>query len=89
MADKPTHNPRYSFVAVDSEGILYDTDTKNVIHLDVPGAMVWALCNGERNTEEIAELLARAYPEDDQKVRSDVRRTIQQLVGQGPLELHK
>lgn len=89
MADKPTHNPRYSFVEVDNERILYDTGTKNVIYLDVPGAMVWALCNGERDTEEIAELLARAYPEDGQKVRNDVRRTIQLLVGQGPLELRE
>lgn len=84
---RPAQNSRFNFVQIDGEALLYDNETHNVVYLDQPGAVVWALCDGERDEDAIIRLIADAYPESGAAIATDVRQTIARLVEHGALSL--
>ncbi len=84
---RPTPNSRFNFVQVGDESLLYDNDTHDVIHVDGPGSIIWALCDGTRTIEQIIELIANAYPDSRDAVAIDVQETITRLVEQSALKL--
>ena len=87
MSERPAHNPRFNFVEVGSESILYDNETHNVIYLDQPASVVWFLCDGVRDIPEIAKLIADAYPDQRTTIADDVKATIEDLAKKGALDL--
>ena len=83
----PLRHPRFTFVPVASEGVLHDSDSDLVIHLDEHGAMIWALCDGQRTVGEITQLISDAYPDQREAVATDVTRIIDTLAEQQVLTL--
>jgi PqqD family protein of HPr-rel-A system len=41
--------------------VVYDADSDTVHHLNASAAVIFELCNGTRDAEEIARILAEAY----------------------------
>jgi hypothetical protein len=78
-------NPRFDFVQVEEESILYDTATHNVIYLDAPALVIWRLCDGERSLGEITSLIEQAYPQARDSIAHDVQKTVDALANAGAL----
>ncbi|HEX2989017.1 MAG TPA: PqqD family peptide modification chaperone [Chloroflexota bacterium] len=53
------------------------------IRLNATSALIWVLCDGERNVADIIDLLRTAFPNSDRDVGADVRGTILALVEAG------
>ena len=87
MPERPAHSPRFNFVQVGTESILYDSESHNVIYLDAPASVVWFLCDGVRDIAEITRLIVDAYPEQAATIATDVRATILDLAQKGALDL--
>jgi hypothetical protein len=85
MAMRVAQNPRFDFLQVDEESILYDTATHNVIYLDASALVIWRLCDGQRSVGEIASLIERAYPEERGSIAGDVQKTVDALANAGAL----
>jgi Coenzyme PQQ synthesis protein D (PqqD) len=84
-AMRVAQNPRFDFLQVEEESILYDTATHNVIYLDPSALVIWRLCDGERSVGEIASLIERAYPQQRDSIADDVRKTVDALANAGAL----
>jgi Coenzyme PQQ synthesis protein D (PqqD) len=80
-------NPRFDFLQVEDESILYDTATHNVIYLDAPALVIWRLCDGQRSVAEIASLIEQAYPQSRESIAADVKKTVDALANAGALML--
>ena len=78
-------NPRFDFLQVEDESLLYDTATHNVIYLDAPALVIWRLCDGERSVREIAQLIEEAYPQSRESIAADVQKTVDVLANAGAL----
>ena len=62
---------------------LYDAQHERVLVLNGTASDVWRLCDGDQTFDQIVSLLARAYGVDGSRIKSDVERTIKQLVDEG------
>ena len=87
MPQLPSRTDRFRVVEMQNETQRYDTSSHNVVYLDATSSVVWALCDGTRDVEQIVELVAAAYPEQRERVVSDVRNTIAQLTDGGAVVL--
>jgi pyrroloquinoline quinone biosynthesis protein D len=84
-AVRVAQNPRFDFLQVEDESLLYDTATHNVIYLDAPALVIWRLCDGERSIAEIARLIEEAYPQSRDSIAADVQKTVDALANAGAL----
>lgn len=62
---------------------LYDARREQVMVLNATASDVWRLCDGEQTLDQIVDLLVSAYGADPNVIRTDVERTIEQLVEEG------
>lgn len=52
------------FRRVSEEWLLFDPETQQIHVLNLPSALVWSLCTGERAVDEIHREVEDAYRED-------------------------
>lgn len=83
MSQRIAQNPSFDCVEMESESLLYDTATHNVVYLDAPALIVWRLCDGERSVAEIVALIEDAYPRDRESIAQDVHKTVDALAKSG------
>ena len=69
---------------IDGELVLYSPNSEAMASCNETAALVWALCNGERNLAQVVELVAEAYPASG-SVEGDIRATAEQLRDAGIL----
>lgn len=69
---RPARAEGYSVEELDGELLLFSPASGSVIALNQTAALVWNLCDGSRTVEEIAALIAAAYPDAAAEIPGDV-----------------
>lgn len=85
---KPRQKPDYLLEAVDNDIILYHPGRNKALYLNETASLIWRLCDGNRTTTEIAELLQEAFPEREGAIGEEVATTLQRFVEEGAVELN-
>jgi len=81
-----TQNQNCLLEDMDGELLLYNPASAVTLHLNGPSAIVWQLCDGERSTAEIVQLVQEAYPDQDAQIKQDVANVIDDLLERKVLE---
>lgn len=72
----------------DGETVVMGSDGARALILNPMGAVVWGLCEGSHDLEEIAALICEELADaEPDRVRSDVAALVDQLVEAGVLEV--
>lgn len=81
VTGKPLANDTVEEREIDRELCLFDANnSENPVHiLNSGAALVWYLCDGEHEMENIASQLAITFAESYDQVLTDVRETVHQL----------
>lgn len=61
---------------------LYNRDTMTLVHLNESAAVIWQLCDGQRTVEQMIAVLRSAYPEQSDRLESEIRDTIREFAAQ-------
>lgn len=72
---------------MDGELLLYDPNSAVTLHLNGPSAVVWQLCDGQRSTQEIIQVVQEAYPDQAEQISQDVASVVDDLSGRNVLVL--
>ena len=88
LQDKlPSQNPQFQLEVMDEEHLLYNPLLTKTIYLNTSAAVVWQLCNGRNTIREIIEMLENKHPEAGSQIKTDVVRSIDELVSHQALLL--
>ena len=77
---RPRHKPDYRMEELDGEILLFDPATTETFYLNETAAVIWRLCDGQRTTAEIAELLQEAFRDAEGRIAEEVDVTFQRLL---------
>lgn len=83
----PTPKQGYQLEALDDELFLYDIGNTQAIHLNSASALVWQLCDGHRNIQDINTLLQDAYPDKRDQITQDLYDSLSAFLAQGMIQL--
>lgn len=83
---KPRQKPDYYLEMMDGELLLFHPGRTTILYCNRTAALIWQLCNGRRTVQEIAALLATAYPEATETIPGQVQATLQKFQQQGVVE---
>lgn len=67
---------------VGGELLLYHPAQTKAIYLNPSAAVIWSLCDGRRNVQEIIQLIGEGYPEARANLVEDVFATLRELCEQ-------
>jgi len=84
---KPRQKPDYLLEAVDNDIVLYHPGRNKALYLNETASVIWRLCDGNRTTAEIAELLQEAFPERDATIGDGVETTLRRFIEEDAVEL--
>lgn len=68
---------------VDGDISLYDRSSQRALMLNGTASAIWRLADGERTLDEVIAELASSYHADAGAIRTDVERTVRDLVDAG------
>ena len=77
----------YRVEEMDGELLLYHPQSTATIYMNQTAALVWQLCDGEREVAEIIAILAESFPDAEPSVNSDVMTTLKMFQQQGALSI--
>jgi len=83
---KPRREPGYRLEAIDNELLLFHPAQAKILYCNETASLIWQLCDGQRTVQEIAHLLAAAFPEAAGTVADDVAATLRQFLQHGAIE---
>ena len=83
---KPRQKQDYYLEMMDGELLLFHPGQMTILYCNRTAALIWQLCNGQRTAQEIATLLAAAFPEAMEIIPGHVQATLQQFQQQGVVE---
>ncbi len=72
--------PDYLLERIDNEVTVYHPTLTTSLYLNETGGLIWELCDGQRSTADIMEILGEMYQESRQQVAEDVMNIIARLV---------
>ncbi|MCI5163991.1 MAG: PqqD family protein [Candidatus Electrothrix sp. AX5] len=72
--------PDYLLERIDNEVAVYHPTLTTSLYLNETGGLIWALCDGQRSTADIIDILGEIYQESRQQVAKDVINIIARLV---------
>ena len=72
--------PDYLLERIDNEVTVYHPTLTTSLYLNETGGLIWELCDGQRSTADIIEILGGVYQESRQQVAEDVMNIIARLV---------
>ena len=85
--DKPKRRPSVISKKLGHETVLYDQETRAIHVLNPTGILVWELCDGRHNPEEIEQALRDEFQADDRTgILEDVRHILERFHAEGLLE---
>ena len=84
--NKPQRLPDYRLEKMDDELLLFNPTKNKIMYCNDTASLIWELCDGERTAQEIAALLAGAYPESASAIAGDVDATLKQFQENGAIE---
>jgi hypothetical protein len=82
----PRQKLDYRLERLGDEILLYHPARTKAIYLNETASLVWALCNGERTTDEIAGLLRDAFHEQAVEIGADVAAILRHFAEQDVVE---
>ena len=82
----PTPVAGYRVEEMDGELLLYHPQSTSTVYMNQTAALVWQLCNGERETTEIISILEESFPNVKASVRDDVITALNSFSKHGALE---
>ncbi|MCI5165453.1 MAG: PqqD family protein [Candidatus Electrothrix sp. GM3_4] len=72
--------PDYLLERIDNEVAVYHPTLTTSLYLNETGGLIWELCDGQRSTVDIIEILGEIYQESQQQIAGDVMKIIALLV---------
>lgn len=81
----PARRADLSESELDGEGLLYDEATGQTHRLNQTALAVWRLCDGQRTTRDIAEVLTDAYEVEFDRALDHVEQILVRLAEAGLL----
>jgi hypothetical protein len=72
--------PDYLLERMDNEVTVYHPTLTTSLYLNETGGLIWELCDGQRSTADIIDILGEIYQESRQQVAEDVMNIIARLV---------
>ena len=76
----------YHLEHMDGELLLHHPTSTKVVYLNETASLIWHLCDGQRTTDEVAELLRDSFPEPGGTIADDVEATLRLFVDHGAIE---
>jgi len=86
-SDRPCRKPGYRLEIIDNELLLFHPTETVIMYCNETASLVWRLCDGERTTQEIIDLLAAAFPEEGDRIAADVESVLTQFSQHSAIEL--
>ncbi|MFQ6056465.1 MAG: PqqD family protein [Methanosarcinales archaeon] len=77
--EKPLKREKLRCKENDGETILYKSNTDSTHVLNKTASIIWYLCDGQHNIQEIAVKIAKRYNADENKILKDVREAIDEF----------
>jgi hypothetical protein len=72
--------PDYLLERIDNEVTAYHPTLTTSLYLNETGGLIWELCDGQRSTADIIEILGEIYQESQKQIAGDVMNIIALLV---------
>ncbi len=72
--------PHYLLEQIDNEITVYHPTLTTSLYLNETGGLIWELCDGQRSTADVIDILTAAYPENSQQIAEDVTKVITLLL---------
>jgi len=79
--------PDYILERIDGEITVYHPASTTSLYLNETGALIWELCDGQKDIAHIIEILEEAYPESREQISSDVIMILTQLADKNLVDL--
>lgn len=76
----------YRLEEMDGEMLLHHPGQTQTLYLNETAAIIWQLCDGQRNVGEIVELLKENFPKVAGTIEGDVMETLEQIKEFGGIE---
>ncbi|MEN8219788.1 MAG: PqqD family protein [Pseudomonadota bacterium] len=73
-------------VEIDREIMVHDMETKKVYVLNSTAAMIWSMCDGNNNIEQIAMKVKNKFTQLQEDVLQEVSQTVEKLRQYGLVE---
>ena len=83
----PVRKDNYRLEQLDDELLLYHPSEEKIVYLNQTGSLIWGLCDGNHNTEQIISLLSQAFPDAAEAIPSDVKTTLKIFKEAGCIEV--
>lgn len=80
---RPKRREDWALEPFENAFVLYDPKSERVLEFSPSAAVIWQLCDGTRTQEEIATLLAEAYPDSADQIHADVVATLAAFIAHG------
>ncbi len=77
----------YRVEEIDGELLLYHPQSTATVYMNNTAALVWQLCDGQREVGEIVEILGESFPESGEHLGEDVLRAITSFHDNGALQV--
>jgi len=83
----PLRNQDYRLEKMDEELLLFNPKTTNILYLNQTASLIWQLCDGQSNVQEMISLLKDSFPEAGENIQQDVLETITLFKNHGAISL--
>lgn len=87
LSARPRPHAGFGLEELDGEVVIYHPATEAIFFCNASAALIFRLCDGERDVAAICALLADAYPDAAEHMPADVQATLAELLQHGAIEL--
>ena len=75
----PTRRAEFEERIVEGEMVVMDKESEQIHQLNQTASLIWQLCDGEHDQQQIAEELAATFEVDTETAQHDVADTLKKL----------
>jgi len=83
---KLSQSEDYFVEVIEGEWLLFKPDSQKAIYLDETASVIWQMCDGSRDAEQLAKEIASHYPDSEEDVITDIFTTLDVLDEHGALK---
>lgn len=81
----PNRIDGYRIEEMDGELLLYNPQSTSTVYMNQTAALVWQLCDGQRQVDEIVEILVESFPDAQTDMQREVLGTLKSFHDNGAL----
>ena len=84
---KPIRRPNIFTKIISNETLLYSSDQEQVLVLNPTASLIWELCDGEHNLQEIEHILRSTFSmEAEHDIMTEIQRALEVFTDKGLLQ---